>query len=112
VARVLVLVVVISVGGMPVPVVYIVDVPIVRRGLVPAAGAVHVVMTSMGEVGQWMFVVVVLVRSVRVPLVYVIDVTLTLDAGVPAARSVLVIAVGVFWVICVIGARHGSSLLC
>ena len=106
------LVVVISVCRVQVAVVHVVDVVIVRRRFVPAGGSVHVGMTSMGHVGQWMLVVVVLVRSMGVSLMHVVNVTLALHAGVPAAGAVLVIYVHVFRVVCVFGTGHGSSLLC
>ena len=108
-AGVLVLVVVIAVRGVPMSVVNVVDVLIVFHRLVTAAGTVQVVVSSMREVRQRVLVVVVLVRSMGVSLVHVIDVTLALHAGVTAARSVLVFAVNVLRVL---GACHGSSLLC
>jgi hypothetical protein len=104
-----VLVVVITVRGVPVPVMDVIQVMIVWLGLVPAAWSVQVVMTGMGQMRQRMLVVVTVVRHVRVALVYVVDVSLPLHARMPAAGAV---HVGVFLVSPVVCACHGSSLLC
>ena len=59
-----------------------------------------------------MLVVVIVMRGVRMALVHVIDVSLALHARVPAPWSVDVTGVRVLRVSAVLGACHGSSLLC
>lgn len=103
------LVVVITVGGVAVAVVYVVDMLVVRHDVVPAARTVFVFMTCMGQVRQRVLVVVPIVRCVRVSLVHVVDVALALHARVPAAGTMLVAVVRVDDVI---GGCHCSSLLC
>ncbi len=102
------LVVVVAVGGMPVPVMGVVDMVTVGNQLVPAAGPVHVRVGGVGQVRQRMLVVVPVMRSVRMALVHVVGVPLALGTGVPAARAVFVLGVGMNLMI---GSCHGSSLL-
>jgi hypothetical protein len=104
-----VLVVVIAVGGVPVPVVVIVDVVAVRDFLVPAVRAVGVLVPRMGQMRQRVLVVVIVMRCVRMPLVHVVGVTLALHAGVPAARPVVMPVLVMYLVV---ACRHVSSLLC
>jgi hypothetical protein len=103
-----VLVVVVTVRGVTVPVVRVVDMVAVGDGLVPAAGPVYVLVTGVGQVRQRVLVVVPVVRGVGVPFVDVVDMPLALGTGVPAAGSVLVVGVGVNLMT---GSDHGSSLL-
>jgi hypothetical protein len=107
-----VLVVVVAVDGVPVPVVHVVDMVIVRHGLMPAVGSVLVLVLSVSQVRQRMLVVVPLVRGVSVAFVYVVDVSFALDARVPAVWPVLVAIVSVALVGAVARCRHCSSLLC
>ncbi len=104
---VLVLVVMVAVGGMPMPIVRVVDMVIVADGLVPAVRPVRVIVGRMSEMRQRMLVVVVVMRGVRMALVNIIDMPLALDPGMPAVRSVLVLMGGV----CFMTGGHGSSLL-
>ena len=103
------LVVVVTVGCVPVPVVDVVHMLVVLHRLVAATGSVLMLMTGVSQVRQRVLVVVTLVRRVRVPLVHVVDVPLALHARVTAARAMLVAVVRVR---VVIGSCHGSSQLC
>jgi hypothetical protein len=102
-----VLVVVIPVGGVPVPVVGVVDVAAVRDRFVPAAGAVHVAVPGMGQVRERMLIVVIVVRRVRVSFMHVVDMALALGACMPAGRAVLVVMI----VNPMLGGCHATSLL-
>jgi hypothetical protein len=85
------LVVVITIGGMAVPVVLEVDMVAVGDGLMPAARPVSVLVAGVGQVGQRMLVVVACVLSVGMTFVNVVDMPLTLDASVSAVRAVVVL---------------------
>jgi hypothetical protein len=102
-----VLVVVIAVGGMPVPVVGIVDVVAVRNRVVPAARPVRVTVGGMRQVRERMLIVVIVVRRVRVSFVHIVDMTLALGACMSAGRAVLVVVI----VNPMLGGCHASSLL-
>jgi hypothetical protein len=106
---VLVLVVVVSVGGMAVPVVLVVNVVLVSDGLMPAPWTVRVPVAGVSQVRQGMFVVVARVLRVSMALVNVIDVALALHARVSAAGPMLVIVV--IDMNFMLGGCHGSSLL-
>jgi hypothetical protein len=84
-----VLVVVTQVGGVPVPVMDVVDMVAMLYSVVTAAGFVSVVMVVVGYVRKRVLVVMAFVRRVRVTMMYVVGVSLVLDARVPAARAVL-----------------------
>lgn len=103
------LVVVVTVGCVPVPVVHIVDVLTVLHRLVAATRSVLMLMTRVSQVRQRVLVVVPLVRRVRVSLVHVVDVPLSLNARMTAAGAMLVAGVCVR---VMIGGCHGSSQLC
>jgi hypothetical protein len=97
----------ITVGRVPVPVVVVVDVIAVRDRLVPAAGAMCVHMSGVGEVRERMLVVMAVVRSVRMSFVDVVDMALALGTRMPAAGPVdMVMQVNRMLV-----GGHGSSLL-
>jgi hypothetical protein len=102
------LVVVITIGGMAVPVVLEVDMVAVGDGLMPAARPVSVLVAGVGQVGQRMLVVVACVLSVGMAFVNVVDMTLALHAGVPAAGPMVVVVCGMNFML---GGCHGSSLL-
>jgi hypothetical protein len=104
---VLVLVVMIAVGGVPVPIVGVVDVVAVRNWLVPAAGAMHVAMAGVCQVRERMLIVVAVVRRVSMSFVHVVDMSLALGACMPAARPVYVVMI----VNLMLGGCHVSSLL-
>lgn len=98
----------ITVGGVPMSVMGVVEVAVVRYRLVPAAGAVYVSVAGMGQVRERMLVVVPVMRRVGVSFVHIVNVSLALGAGVSAAGAVYVIVVvNVMLVGC-----HRSSLLC
>jgi hypothetical protein len=101
-----VLVVVIAVGCVPVPVVDVVDVVIVRHGLMAAVRSVLVAVLGVGQVRQRVLVIVPAVRRVGVPFVHIVDVTLALHARVAAARAMLVIVVPLRGMGVVIGRGH------
>jgi hypothetical protein len=100
----LVLVVVTGVLGVLVPVVHVVDVVVVRDGLVATVGTVLVI--GHGVLGgRLVLVVVVLVQSVVVSVVHVVDVVVVLDGLVTAVGAVRVLGDGV---LCVdFGSAHG-----
>jgi hypothetical protein len=104
-----VLVIVVTIGGVPMAVVHVVDVLVVRHRIVTAAWTVGVLMTGVGQVRQRVLVVVLIVGCVRVSFVHVVDMVLALHARVPAAGAVLVAVVRVNDVI---AGCHWSSLLC
>jgi hypothetical protein len=104
-----VLVVVVTVGCVPVPVVDVIHVLVVRHRFVTATGSVLVLVARVSQVRQRVLVIVPLVRRVRVPLVHVIDMPFSLHARMTAARPVLVTVVRVR---VVIGGCHVSSQLC
>jgi hypothetical protein len=101
------LVVMVAIGGVPVPVVVVVDMVVVGDRLVPAAGSVPVGMPGMGEVRQRMLVVMSVMRSVRMALVNVVNVSLALGAGMAAVRPVLVAMGSVDFML---GCHDSSSL--
>jgi hypothetical protein len=70
----LVLVVVVAVDGVPVTVMLVVDVVIVRHGLMPAFGSVLMLVLGVSQVRQRVLVIMPRVRSVGVALVHVVDV--------------------------------------
>jgi hypothetical protein len=102
----LVLVVVIAVGCVPVPVMHVVDVTIVRHGLMAAVRSVLVAVLGVRQVRQRVLVIVLAVRRVGVPFVHIVDVSLALHARVAAARAMLVIVVPVLGMGVVIGRCH------
>ncbi len=87
----------------------VVDVVAVPDGRVPAAGAMQVLVTGVGQVRERVLVVVALVAGMSVALVHVVDVPLAHDTRVPAAGSVLMFVTGMNVII--VGC-HSSSLLC
>jgi hypothetical protein len=101
------LVVMITIGCMPVSVVGVVDMVVVRYRLVPAAGPMQVAMGGMGQVRERMLVVMVIMRRVRMPFVHVVDMSFALGACVSAAGPVYMVVV----VSVVLGRCHLSSLL-
>jgi hypothetical protein len=90
-----VLVVVIAVDGMPVPVVHVVDVMIVRHGLVAAVRSVLMPVLGVRQVRQRVLVVVSVVGGVGVSFVHIVDVPIALHARVAAVRTMLVVVVSV-----------------
>jgi predicted Kef-type K+ transport protein len=103
-----VLVVVISIGCVPVPVVCVVHMVAVRDRLVPAVTAMYVAVAPVREMRERMLIVVAIVRCVGMPFVHVVGVSFALGACVAAARSVLMVVV----VSVMLGGCHVSSLLC
>lgn len=101
------LVVMITIGRMPVPVMGVIDVVPVRYRVVAAARAVRVAVGGMSQMRQRMLVVVVVMRRVRVSLVHVVNMSLALGARVPAAWPVHVL----MGVKLMLGGCHPSSLL-
>jgi hypothetical protein len=102
-----VLVVVVTVGRVPVSVMGVIDMVAMRDWLVAAAGPMHMDMAGMGQVRKRMLVIVVTMRRVGVSFVDVVDMPFALGARVPAARPVrVVMKVNVMLLGC-----HGSSLL-
>jgi hypothetical protein len=102
-----VLVVVVAIGRVPVPVMYVIDVAAMRDRLVPAARAVCVDMARVCEMRQRMLVVMVAMGRVGMPFVHIVDMAFALGACVPAARPVsVVMKVNVMLLLC-----HDSSLL-
>jgi hypothetical protein len=97
----------IAIGGMPVPVVGVIDVLVVRYGLVAATRAVYVCVTGMSQMRERMLVIVAIMRRVGVSFVHVVDVSFALRARVPAAWPVYVVVV----VNVMLGGCHASSLL-
>lgn len=90
------LVVVIAVQCVPVRAVDVVDVIVVRNGLVPTSVAVGVVMNLRDDVsGRRVLVVVIAVRMVRMTVVQVVDVAVVLHLDVAAGRTVPVVMIGV-----------------
>lgn len=89
------LVVVIAVNGMPVPVMHVVDVVLVRHGLMPAVGSVLMLVLAVRQVRQRVLVIVAMVRRVGVSFVHIVDVSRALHACVTAARAMLVVVVSV-----------------
>ena len=90
------LVVVIVVQRVPVRAVNVVDVIVVRDGLMPAPIAMGVVM-NLGDhmSARRVFVIVVPVQMVRMTVMQVVDVAVVLYRDVPAGRRVPVIVIGV-----------------
>jgi|SRR5271165_4007902 len=101
------LVVMITIGRMPVPVVRVVNVAAMRDRLVPAAGTMNVTMAGMSQVRERMLIVVALVRRVGVSFVHVVDMSFALGACMSAARPVHMVVI----VNLMLGGCHGSSLL-
>jgi hypothetical protein len=97
----------ITVGGVPMSIVRVVDMIVVRYRLVSATGAVVMRVADMGQMRERMLVVVVIMRRVGVSFVHVVDVSLAFGAGVSAARAMHVIVVVNVMLGC-----HRSSLLC
>jgi hypothetical protein len=93
---------------VPVPPVDVVDMVVVRDGLVTAAVAVLVVgvVLGLGVTRAGALVVVALVLGVRVPVVQVVGVVVVPDGGVAAAAAVLVV---VLLVGAVVGDGHAGS---
>jgi hypothetical protein len=104
-----VLVVVVTVGSVPVPVVDVVHVAVVRDGIVAAAWSVIMLMICVSQVRQRVLVIVPLMRGMGVPLVHVVDMPFSLHARMTAAGSVFVALVCVR---VMIGGCHCSSQLC
>ena len=100
------LVVVITVDGMPVSVVHVVDVMIVRYGLVAAVRSVLMPVLGVRQVRQRVLVIVSVVRRVRVSFVHIVDVALALHARVAAAGAMLVVVVPVARMGVVVGRHH------
>ena len=103
------LVVVVTVGGMAVAVVGVVDMVAVGNRLMPATLPVHMVVAGVGQMGQRMLVIVALVRGVGVTFVHIVDMALPLHAGMPAAGPVVVRVSGVNLML---SRCHRSSVLC
>jgi hypothetical protein len=101
------LVVMVTIGSMPVSVVGVVHVIAVRYGLVSTAGPMFVTVGGVSQVRQRMLVVMAIMRRVSVSFVHVVDMSLALGACVSAAGSVLVVVI----VSVVLGGCHRSSLL-
>ena len=98
------LVVVTLVGGVPVPVMDVVDMIAMLYSVVAAAGFVSVAMVVVGYVRKRVLVVMALVGRVRVTMMYVVGVSVMLDARVSAARTVLMSVLRVDFVD--IGSHH------
>jgi hypothetical protein len=105
--RDLVLVVMITVGRVPMSVVCVVDVVVMGYRFVSAAWPVHVGVADMGQMRQRVLVVVIIMWRVGVSFVHVVDMSLALGTGVSAAGPVYVIVVVNVMLGC-----HRSSLLC
>ena len=97
----------VAVGGVPVPVVRVVEMVSVPDGLVAAVRPVRVGVAGMGQMRERMLVVMIVMRCVRMTLVNVIDMPLAFNARMPAVRPMLVLMGGVGFM----ASRHGSSLL-
>ncbi len=97
----------VAVGGVVVPVVFVVDVVLVSDGRMPAAWPVSVRVGGVSQMRQRVLVVVVVMRGMGVTFVNIVGVPLSLDAGMPAAGSVVMRVAGVD----VVFGSHGSSLL-
>jgi hypothetical protein len=78
---------------MAVPVVDVIDMPVMFHRLMTAVLTVDVIMARMFDVGEGMFVVVVIVLVMGVTVVDVVDMPLVVHGGVPAVRSVLVVVI-------------------
>jgi len=90
-----VLVVVIPVHRVPVCAVEIVDVILVRDGLVPATVAVGVVVNLGGDVSAYrVLVVMVVVQVVRMTIVEVVDVAIMFHGDVAAGRPMVMVVIG------------------
>lgn len=100
------LVVVIAVDGVAVSVVHVVDVMIVRHGLVAAVRSVLMPVLGVRQVRQRVLVIVSVVRRVRVSFVHIVDVPLALHARVAAVGTMLVVVVSVVWMGVVVGRCH------
>lgn len=102
------LVVVITVGRVPAPVMHVVDVVAVRDGHVAASLTVNVAVALMDDVAVagFAFVVVVLVAAVQMTVVRVVDVIVVWDRDVPAPLAVQVVMTGMLMMS---GSVHCSS---
>jgi hypothetical protein len=96
----------IAVDGMPVPVVHVVDVMIVRHGLVAAVRSVLMPVLGVRQMRQRVLVIVSEVRRVGVSFVHVVDMPLALHARVAAVGTVLVAVVPVAAMRIVVGRCH------
>jgi hypothetical protein len=96
-----VLVVVLVVGSVPAPIVYVVDMVPVRHGHMTAAVTVDVVVVLMhGVAGRFAFVIVIVVPSMEVTLVHVVDMVPMRDRDMTASFAVDVVMINVFFVSC------------
>jgi hypothetical protein len=84
----------------------VVDVLIMRHGLVAAVRSVLVPVVGVRQMRQRVLVIVSVVRRVGVSFMHIVDVPLALHAGVPAAGTVLVVVVPVAWMGVVVGRYH------
>jgi hypothetical protein len=90
-----VLVVVIPVQRVPVRAVEIVDVILVRDGLMAATVPMGVVVNLGGDVRAYrVFVVVIAVQMVRMAVVEVVDVAVMFDGNVATGRPVVMVVIG------------------
>lgn len=103
------LVVVVTMCGVTVPAVHVVDMVAMLDGLVTTAGPVGVLMHLGGHVGvDLVLVVVAIVLVMRVTVVQIVDMTIMLDRDMTAVSRVLV-AVLVMDLVCLCR-RHSSPL--
>lgn len=91
------LVVVVTVNGMPVTVMEIVHVIVMLDGFVPAVGPVRVLRRGVLS-DRFVLVVMVAVDGMTVRIVHVVDVIPVSDGLVPAVRPVFVLGDGVLGV--------------
>jgi hypothetical protein len=90
-----VLVIVIPVQRVPVRAVEIVDVILVRDGLMAATVPMGVVVNLGGDVRAYrVFVVVIAVQMVRMAVVEVVDVAVMFDGNVATGRPVVMVVIG------------------
>ena len=95
------LVVVLTVRGVPAPVVDVVDVVAVRHGHVTAALAMDVVVILMhGVAVRFAFVVVTVVLTVKVAVVHIVDMVAVRDRDVTASFTMDVVVINVLAVSC------------
>jgi hypothetical protein len=93
-----VLVVVAIMGGVPVPVVDIVDMVAMLDSFMAAARLVCVAVIGVGYMRERVLVVMPLVGRMRVTIVHVVGVSIVLDGGMPAAWTVLMGVLGMDFV--------------
>ena len=103
----LVLVVMITIGSMPMSVVGVVHVVAVRYRVVTTARPMFVTVGGVSQVRKWMLIVMAIMRRMSVPFVHVVDMSLALGACVSAPGPVYVVVI----VSVVLGGCHLSSLL-